>query len=204
MTPYQVSLQAGWNMFSMPFSNPTQFVVDNPANVLSCFSYDSTTGTYVKQAFTQAGFTQPVGGPPNQYIGYWVFCSAPVVLTVNGDNSAANPIQTSLTAGWNLVGQPLSRDISTSSLQFNSLNLTTAVTDGLIGSQGYLYSPLSGAYVPLSYQTNATFQGFGAAWVFGFQAGVLSATPPTLTSLTLSSTPSVTSGLTVGNVVTSL
>src|ERR1019366_6918649 len=109
--PFQISLQSGWNLFSMPFSTPTTFVVDQPASVLSCFGYNAAKGTYVPQAFSQAGFTQQAGSPPNQYQGYWVFCSGPVQLTLNGDNSAQNPLQTNLVANWNLVGTPLSSDV---------------------------------------------------------------------------------------------
>src|ERR1017187_10028576 len=121
--PFQIPLQAGWNLFSMPFSNPTTFVLDQPASVLSCFGYDATTGSYVNQAFSQAGFTQQPGSPANQYQGYWVFCSAPVQLTLNGDNSTQIPSQTSLVAGWNLVGSPLNGDVAATALQFSSQTL---------------------------------------------------------------------------------
>ena len=98
-SPFQVSFQAGWNLFSMPFSNPTTFSVTQPASVLACFSYNATTGAYVPQSFSQSGFTQQPGAPANQYQGYWVFCSTPVQLTLAGDDIARNPVQTNLVAG---------------------------------------------------------------------------------------------------------
>src|ERR1017187_8165779 len=150
--PLQIPLQVGWNLFSMPFSNPTAFAVDQPASVLSCFGYNAATGAYVKQAFSQAGFTRQAGAPPNQYQGYWVFCSAPVLLTLNGSNSAQLPLQTNLVSGWNLVGTPISGAVASSALSFNSQSLAAASTGGLLGKQAFTYSPTDGAYHALSYQ----------------------------------------------------
>ena len=171
--PFQISLQAGWNLFSMPFSNPDVFTVSQPSSVLSCFGYNAATGAYVPQTFSQAGFTQPAGGPANQYQGYWVFCSAPVQLTLNGDNSAANPLQTNLVSGWNLVGTPVSANAAAAAFQFNSQSLVAAANSSLLGPQAFTYSPETGAYQSLSYQSGA-FPAFQAAWVFAFQPGALS------------------------------
>src|ERR1039458_5532164 len=117
----------------MPFANPTTFTADLPASVLSCFAYNATSGAYVKQTFSQAGFTQQAGAPANQYQGYWVFCSAPVQLTLGGANSAQNPLQTNLVSGWNLVGTPLGGDVLSSALQFNSQSLANAANTSLLG-----------------------------------------------------------------------
>ena len=98
----------------MPFTNTTTFTLSQPSAVLSCFSYNSSTGAYVAQTFSQTGFTGS-----NPYQGFWVFCSAPVTLTLNGNNSLQSSLQTALVSGWNLVGTPLGGDVAASALQFS-------------------------------------------------------------------------------------
>ena len=171
--PFQVSFQPGWNLFSMPFANPTTFVVSQPSAVLSCFGYDPTSQTYVSQPFTQAAFTQQPGAPANQYQGYWVFCSEPVVLSLNGDDTTQSPVETTLVSGWNLVGTPLGGDLEIPFVQFSSETLSQASAAGLLGSQIFSYSPSDSIYHSLSY-TTGVLPAFGAVWVFAFQPGVLS------------------------------
>ena len=166
---YQISLQPGWNLFSMPIASPTTFTVNG--TVLSCFSYNASTGSYLPQVFSQAGLTQ---ANPNPYQGYWVFCSTPTQVTVAGLLDTSSPLQTSLVAGWNLVGTPASSDLAASALQFDSESLASAASSSLLGSQPFVYSPASGAYSGLSYQTGV-FPAFEATWVFAFEAGTLSA-----------------------------
>ena len=148
--PFQVSLQPGWNLFAMPFSNPTTFSISQPSAVLSCYGYNATTGAYYLQSFSLAGFTQPSGGPANQYQGYWVFCTSPVTVTVDGADSAQNPLQTQLLPGFNLVGNPLNTNVSLAALDFASENLVSAQAGGLVGPQAYTYSPATAGYNPLA------------------------------------------------------
>ena len=176
---YQMTLQPGWSLFSVPFSSLTTFSAEPAASVLSCFSYNPTAGAYVAQAFDEATFA----GAASPYQGYWVFCNAPVQLTLNGTQNAAAP--TNLSAGWNLVGPPQSSDMSTSALTFGSESLAAAAAAGLTGSSAYLYSPASGNYQAISDSTGI-LPAFGAAWVFAFQSGQLSTTiavPAAFTSL---------------------
>ena len=169
--PYQISFQPGWNLFAMPFSTPTTFTVNG--TVLSCYSYNAVTGAYVPQTFSQAGFTPQSGSTSNSYQGFWVFCSTPTTLSVNGDTSTQNPLQTSLVSGWNLVGTPTSTDVTASGFQFNSESLTTAANNTLLGPEAFTYSTTSGGYQALSYQSGV-FPAFQAAWVFAYQPGTLS------------------------------
>ena len=198
--PSQISLQPGWNLFSMPFSNPTTFIVDQPASVLSCYYYDTTTEAYVAQTFSQAAFTQQQGAPAIQYQGYWVFCSTPVQLTLDGVSNTPKPSSTSLLPGWNLVGTPVANDAPATEFLYNSQDLVSASTAGLLGSSGFTYSTATGAYQPLSFSVGA-FPAFQAAWIFAFQPGTLTG-PPALTGITLTSTPTVTNNLTVGGTAT--
>ena len=169
--PFVTSFQPGWNLFAMPFSNLTTFTLDNPGSVLSCFSYNPATGSYVAQTFTQAAFQ--AAGASNLYTGYWVFCSGPVQLTVNGDDGGATSTQTELATGWNLVGTPASSDLASTGLQFSSESLASAATASLLGPQAFTYSTGSGAYQALSY-SSGVFPAFQAAWVFAFNPGLLS------------------------------
>ena len=131
--PYQLSLQAGWNTFSMPFSTLDTFTVDQPSSILSCFAYNASTGSYVAQTFTQTALAAT-----NPFQGYWLFCSGPVQVTLNGELSTQNPLQTNLALGWNLVGTPVSNDASVSAFQFNSESLAGC------SFRGSLQSSLSG------------------------------------------------------------
>ena len=167
--PFQVSLQAGWNLFSNPFSSITSFSLSQPSADLSCFSYNATTGAYVTQTFSQAA----LNAAPNPYQGYWVFCSQPVTLTINGNSSPVSPVQTSLVPGWNLLGTPLSANVAGTAFTFSSESLAAAAASSLIGSQGFNYSPTSGAYSSLSY-AGGSFPAFQATWIFAFSAGTLS------------------------------
>ena len=165
--PYQISFQAGWNLFSMPFPNASTFTVNG--TVLSCYSYDAVNETYVPETFSQAG----IGSSANHYQGYWVFCSTPTMLTLDGDGSPQDPLQTSLVTGWNLVGTPLGNAVAASAFQFNSESLAAAASSSLLGPQAFTYSPTAGAYQALSYQTS-TLPAFQDSWVFAFQPGTLS------------------------------
>ena len=168
---FQIPLQAGWNLFSVPFTNLTTFQLNPPAAVLSCYSYDALSGTYSPQAFSQAGFEQSA----NPYTGYWVFCSSTAQLTLNGDSSAQAQLQTNLVQGWNLVGTPLANDVLATATELDSQTLSSAALAGLLGTQAFVYLPEQSAYQPISYQFGS-FPAFQASWVFAFQPGTWSTT----------------------------
>lgn len=165
VNPLVVNLRSGWNMFSMPFVRTSQFSVSQPGNVLACYRYDASTQNYVELNFSNGAFNA------NPFTGYWVYCSAPIQVTMNGDEQTEATTSTNLSLGWNLVGTPLSVDVPTSQLQWEALSLPNAFASfllwpGVLGYNGSAYTELGNPPTALP--------AAQAQWIYAYAPGVLS------------------------------
>jgi hypothetical protein len=163
--PLVVSFQSGWNLFSMPFSPPTSFNLDQPANLLACARYDANSGAYVDQPFNAGAFASS-----NPLTGYWVYCTNPTQLTLDGGDQTQKTLTLNMAPGWNLVGTPLSVDVATSDLNFNATGLPGAFTSlalwpGVLAYNGSGYSELG--------HPPTVLPAARAQWIYAYQAGVL-------------------------------
>ena len=165
VNPLVVNLRSGWNMFSMPFVSLSQFNVSQPGNVLACYRYDATTGNYVELNFSNGAFNS------NPFTGYWVYCSSPTQVTMNGDEQTQSTLSTNLSLGWNLVGNPFSVDLPTSQLQWQGGSLPTAFASFLLWPGVLTYSGTE--YSELGHPPTA-LPAAQSQWIYAYAAGVLS------------------------------
>ena len=138
-TPLVLNLRQGWNLFAMPFSPPTTLTVSQPSNILGFTRYQASTGQYVDLNFTASTFTTA-----NPLSGYWLYCSAPTTVTMDGVDQHESTLQTPLLVGWNLVGTPLSTDVPTADMLYGGDTLVQAFATfrlwpGVLGFDGSNY-----------------------------------------------------------------
>lgn len=164
-TPLVVSLNTGWNMFSMPFTSLSQFNVSQPGNVQACYRYDATTGNYVEMTFSNGAFNS------NPFTGYWVYCSSPTQVTMNGEEQTQSTISTNLALGWNLVGTPFSVDVPTSQFQWETGTLPAAFASFLLWPGVLTYN--GSAYTELGHPPT-TLPAAHSQWIYAYAPGVLS------------------------------
>ncbi len=185
VNPLVVNLRSGWNMFSMPFVSLSQFNVSQPGNVLACYRYDATTGNYVELNFNNGAFNS------NPFTGYWVYCSSPTQVTMNGDEQTQTTISTNLAMGWNLVGTPFSVNTPTSQFQWQSGTLPAAFASFLLWPGVLTYN--GSAYTELGHPPTA-LPAAESQWIYAYAPGVLSRTVTSLAANRSFELPTVNSG----------
>ncbi len=166
--PLTVSLRQGWNLFAVPFSPPTSVTVSQPSNILGFSRYDPAAGQYVDVPFSAGSFNTA-----NPFSGYWLYCSAPTEVTMNGNDQRETTLSIPLVVGWNLVGTPLSRNVLTSELSYGAESLPQAFAafrlwPGVLGYDGSTYVELG--------NPPTTLRAGESQWIYAYQ-------PQTLTRL---------------------
>lgn len=164
-TPLVVDLRSGWNMFSMPFVSTSLFNVSQPSNVLACYRYDASTGNYVEMSFANGSFNS------NPFTGYWVYCSAPTQVSMNGEEQTQTTLSTNLSLGWNLVGTPFSVNVPTSQFQWDSGTLPNAFSNFLLWPGVLTYN--GSAYAELG-NPPIVLPAAQSQWIYAYAPGVLS------------------------------
>ncbi|MFN8607655.1 MAG: hypothetical protein U0931_08995 [Vulcanimicrobiota bacterium] len=166
--PLVVSLQSGWNMVSVPFVNVTSLSVTQPGNVLACSRYDAATRQYQDVPFSPAGVSNN-----NPFTGYWVYCSAPTQVSMDGPDTSGDNLTTNLVPGWNLVGTPDPVAVATSSLRYGAQTLPEAFANFRLWPGVLTFNPASSSYSEIG-NPPTTLQPGRAQWIYAFQADSLS------------------------------
>ena len=107
--------------------------------------------------------------------GYWAVFSSPAFPHYDGTPvSTATPFSISVSAGWNLIGDPFPAAVPLSSVTVSGtpLALSAAVSPTL-----YTYSTASGQYVTLSAASDS-LQPYAGYWLFAAQNTTLSVPAP--------------------------
>ena len=173
--PLVISLQTGWNMVSVPFVTLTSFSLSQPANVLACSRYNAASGQYQDLSFNQSALTNN-----NPFTGYWVYCSGPTEVTMDGPDTTASTLSTNLSVGWNLVGTPEPNSVNVANLNYGVGTLTDAFTSFQLWPGVLGYNPATLLYSEIGHPPTTLPVG-KAQWIYAYQAGTLSRTGVTLT-----------------------
>ncbi|MBS2038815.1 hypothetical protein JST97_27790 [bacterium] len=166
--PLSLSLQTGWNLVSVPYVTPSLLNISQPGNVLACSRYDAAAGQYIDVPFNQAGFSNH-----NPFTGYWVYCSGPTQVTIDGPDTSGDTLTTNLSVGWNLVGTPEPLAVSSANLKYGSNTLLNAFQNFRIWPGVLSYNPATTAYFELG-NPPTTLPPGQAQWIYAYQADTLS------------------------------
>lgn len=164
-TPLVVNLRQGWNLFAMPFSPPTTLTVSQPSNILGFTRYQASTGQYVDLDFAASTFTTA-----NPFSGYWLYCSSPTTVTMDGVDQHEVTLSTALVVGWNLVGTPLSTDVPTADVSYGPDTMVQAFATfrlwpGVLGFDGSNY--VETGHPP------TLLRAAQSQWIYAYQADTL-------------------------------
>jgi hypothetical protein len=107
LTTFDISLDSGWNLTSLPLI-PSDTDIEDVlsgvwANFVKANAYDPVTGpsSYIKDG-PPPSLTEMTTG-----LGYWVYMNAPDTLTIEGQfqpEPPALPKSYEVKVGWNLIG----------------------------------------------------------------------------------------------------
>ena len=167
--PLVVSLQTGWNLFSVPYTSLTSFSISDPAALLECYRYNPTSGEYEVQDITRSGFQQSSGSQP--FTGYWGYASRPIQLTADGTDATSVTVAVGLPVGWNLIGTPLADDVPLTSLTYKSQTMAQAFNLFDLWPELNSYNPATLTYVATDRPPSLV--AGKAVWMYAYQAGTL-------------------------------
>lgn len=127
-----LSFKQGWNQIAIPISSATPLGVlfAGVPGYVQTWTWNGATQIYVS-----VGGSAPVVGK-----GYFVFASAPYDLIIRGTgvSKTAADIQSSLVAGWNMVGPGIDTIVlSEQAYNYDPANSTYAATQTLVPGKGY-------------------------------------------------------------------
>jgi hypothetical protein len=170
-----VSLSSGWHMLSVPFKTTTANTSTTCGLSNNFWNYDSSgSGSY-----TQAGcFTSG--------LGYWVHLNQPTSLTMQSNSngplysaydcySTDQVSDVTLQQGWNIIGNPYVYDLPASKISFyyqnSTLDMDTAVADGVVQSIMYWWDPSTAAY-KWGNATDTIMEPWQGYWIYAAESGV--------------------------------
>jgi hypothetical protein len=170
ITPF-VSFAAGLQMFSLPYSYAG-------VSLDTIFRYSGVTLAVWNPAAYD--YTLTPNPPANQIVagqGYWVRFPSTVSVTLTGTPTPTNaPFVISLSAGWNMIGDPFTSSVPLSSVTFDGTETLAQASGGpnpLVSSEMYTFTSGSSGYSSSS--TLSPDQGY---WIFAFSATTMSIPPP--------------------------
>ncbi|HZX44962.1 MAG TPA: alpha/beta fold hydrolase, partial [Candidatus Nanoarchaeia archaeon] len=97
LNAYNLSLQNGWNLISLPLMQVNNSICHLFKN-LAVFGYDGTWQYYYNESANNFRELEPAKG-------YWIKSSEPQELSIAGEEYE-NEVDIKLKAGWNLIGYP--------------------------------------------------------------------------------------------------
>lgn len=155
------TVNQGWTLWGVPLAPYDSVIVNNLAdNLTDWVSYDYVDGGYSFNGALSAGK------------GYWLGTSTPATLDVKGEILPNNQ-QIGVTAGWNLISNPLVISLAKSMLNFSDTSGTKSwaeavqagwITDVLYGWNGIgltpadILSPWEGYWLGATRSLNLNFE----------------------------------------------
>jgi kumamolisin len=156
----------GLQMMSAPndFSaDPITASLPDLATSSKVITWDASTGLYVFAPNAPADSLHPGRG-------YWaVFTSSTHLVGPVAVVDPNSPFAISLSAGWNLIGDPFPFAVNTADLRSGSVT-SPSLSTALISPVLYTYNPATNAYDRIA---GGSLQPYAGYWVYALKAGTL-------------------------------
>ena len=162
----------GVSMISVPYNYSASSITAATAlGTTLIATYDPTLTPPAYRLYSSSNLPGTSGTQTLAGRGYWVSETTPQPFYKAGA-PVSSPFQITVSPGWNMIGNPFTTALDTSLLQFEvnfavgsnaantPISLQTALTNGIVDSPIWGYSPATG------YTESSTLAPFGGYWLY--------------------------------------